>query len=278
MIVVTGAKGLLGSEIMRFLQKNGIASVGLSREELDFRNENATDRLFDEIKPDIVIHCGAYSKVDKAQDNLNDCYEDNVQGTKNVVQACKRLDSILVFISTDYVFDGMKDGCYTETDEKNPLSVYGKTKSEAEEIVRKYLDKYYIIRTSWLFGFGGKNFVDTIIELTNDKKQISVVSDQIGSPTYTEDLTKKIFEVVKKCDYGIYHVTNSGACSWAEFARLIVSELGSKCEIKDIDTQTYGAKAPRPYNSRLCGEKLRANGIRELPSWEDAVKRYLKAK
>lgn len=275
MIAVTGASGLLGSEMMRYLDENNISAIGLTRTELDFTDRERTQALFGKIKPELIIHCGAYSKVDMAEEERQECFDVNVNGVENVVDACLEFGSELVYISTDYVFDGLKQGYYIEDDLKNPLSVYGKSKAEAEDKIIAKLDKYYIIRTSWLFGKGGRNFVDTIISLSKKNDEINVVFDQIGSPTYTVDLTKAIFEILKKHNFGIYNVTNSGECSWADFAEKIIDLAGNKCSVKRINTKGLGAKALRPINSKLSKEKFKSLGIEALPHWNDALERYI---
>ena len=227
------------------------------------------------LKPECVIHCAAYTAVDKAEDEEEICSKVNVYGTENIAKACKKIDAKMIYISTDYVFDGQGDTPFEIDGNIKPLSVYGKTKYEGELKVKEILDKYFIVRISWVFGVNGNNFIKTMIRLGKEKESLNVVCDQIGSPTYTFDLAPLLCDMAVSEKYGVYHATNEGFCSWAEFATEIMKKANLKCKINPIPTSEYPTKAVRPFNSRLSKKSLVDGGFELLPSWEDALDRYL---
>jgi dTDP-4-dehydrorhamnose reductase len=274
-LLVTGSNGQLGSEIIAYSKKAGIPSFGASRQDFDITDRIAVMNFISEYKPDAVIHCASYTAVDRAEDEEELCRRVNVLGTENVARACRICHAKMMYISTDYVFDGTKKGIYETDDATNPLSVYGRSKADGEMEVQNILKRFFIVRTSWLFGNNGDNFVNTIQRLCKHRTQVSVVNDQIGSPTYSKDLAPLLVQMISSDKYGIYHATNEGFCSWAEFAEKINSILGQKCRINRIRSEDYPSKAVRPKNSCLSKEKLVLNGFLKLPPWQDALKRFL---
>ncbi len=272
-ILITGTSGQLGHDVREALNNMNHDILAPTHEEMDITDYKSVSSFFDINKPDVVIHCAAYTAVDKAEVEENLCRKVNVEGTKNIVENCKK-DALLIYISTDYVFDGEKDGLWLPTDQTNPINVYGTSKRDGEKIVLG-LDRYFIIRTSWVFGINGNNFVKTMLRLSNDKDTINVVCDQIGSPTYTKDLANLIIEMIMSNNYGIYHAHNEGFCSWAEFAEEIFIQTHKKTIVNPITTDKYPVKAKRPKNSKLSTETLITNGFDLLPDWKNALSRYL---
>lgn len=270
-VLVTGANGQLGYDVIKQLNSVGIDYLGTDRESLDITNKEQVTRVISDYNPDAVIHCAAYTAVDKAEDEKDLCYSVNVLGTKYVAEACKEIDAKMVYISTDYVFDGEGDEPFGVTDKPNPINYYGQTKYEGEVEVQKILDKCFVVRISWVFGCNGNNFVKTMLRLGKERDEISVVADQIGSPTYTYDLAKLLIEVIRTDKFGVYHVTNEGYCSWYEFACEIFKQAGVTVKVNPIKTEDYPTKARRPKNSRLYKSPLI-----ELENWEDALNHYLK--
>jgi dTDP-4-dehydrorhamnose reductase len=226
-------------------------------------------------KPNIIIHCAAYTAVDNAEENQDLCFDVNVNGTRYLVEAAKKNQAKFVYISTDYIFSGDKVGKYEINDIPNPKSVYGKSKYFGELETLKY-HKHFIIRISWVFGINGKNFVKTMLRIAKERDSISVVTDQIGSPTYTKDLSKLIVDMIETDNFGIYHATNEGICSWYEFANEIFKLSNIKIDLKPIKSFEFPTKAKRPMNSSLSKRSLIENGFKPLPSWQDSLKRYLK--
>ncbi len=274
-VLVTGVKGQLGYDVVKRLSELNIEAKGVDIDDFDLTDENAVMNGIESYSPDAIIHCAAYTAVDKAEDDKELCYNVNVIGTRNVALAAKKLDAKMIYISTDYVFEGTGTEFYEPDREKAPQSVYGETKSLGEDEVTKLLEKYFIVRISWVFGINGKNFVKTMLRLGDEKEELNVVSDQIGSPTYTFDLAILLCDMIQSDKYGIYHATNEGICSWAEFAEEIM-KLGNKnTKINYITSDQYPAKAKRPFNSRMSKDKLEENGFNRLPSWQDALKRYV---
>ena len=277
MILVTGANGQLGYDVIKELNKRNLKCIGTNRNELDITKEDKVLEYIYKLKPDCVIHCAAYTAVDKAEDEIEICEKVNVYGTENIAKACKKVGAKIIYISTDYVFDGKGDIPFEVDSKKEPLSVYGRTKYEGELKVKEILSKYFIVRISWVFGKNGNNFVKTMIRLGKEKDYLNVVSDQIGSPTYTADLAPLLCDMASSDKYGVYHATNEGYCSWAEFASEIMNKSGFKCKIKPVLTRDYMAtKAVRPLNSRLSKKSIIENGFNLLPIWNDALERYLK--
>ncbi|MDR2591030.1 MAG: dTDP-4-dehydrorhamnose reductase [Oscillospiraceae bacterium] len=283
MIVVTGAAGQLGTDVINELEKRNIPHIGIDIADVDITDEakirNYLMEINDKFDVQAVIHCAAYTAVDKAEDEPELCYKVNVVGTENIVMICQDIGAEMIYISTDYVFDGKGDVPYEVDSTKEPMSVYGKSKLVGEEVVIKSLEKYYIVRISWVFGNTGNNFVKTMLKLSETKDEINVVADQIGSPTYTIDLAKLLCDIVLSEKYGVYHATNEGYCSWAEFATEImrVSNASARCKINPITTEEFPTKAVRPKNSRLSKSSLNIAGFKRLPTWQDALERMIKS-
>lgn len=274
-VLVTGVRGQLGHDVVNELEKRGVETVGVDIQEMDITDSASVDRVMKEAAPDAVIHCAAYTAVDAAEENEELCRRVNAEGTRNIAIVCKELDIRIIYISTDYVFDGEGERFWEPDDERAPKSVYGQTKYEGELAVQELLDKYFIVRIAWVFGINGKNFVKTMLNLSKNHDTVRVVDDQFGSPTYTYDLARLLADMVQTDKYGVYHATNEGVCSWYEFACAIFREAGIKMDVQPVSTQEYGAKAARPANSRMSKEKLTENGFERLPSWQDALRRYI---
>ncbi len=276
-ILVTGVKGQLGHDIVKECQKRNIEAVGVDVDEMDITNAKQVDKVIKKNKYDAVVHCAAWTAVDKAEDEIDACTKVNVVGTKNIVKVCKELDIPLMYFSTDYVFDGQGESEWKEYDERHPLNVYGQTKYEGELAVQT-LNRYFIVRIAWVFGVNGNNFIKTMLRLGKAHGAVSVVNDQIGSPTYTYDLAKLCVQMIQTNKYGIYHATNEGLCSWYEFACEIFKQAGMNVEVTPVDSTKFPAKAKRPNNSRMSKTMLDKNGFDRLPTWQDALSRYLKEK
>ena len=275
-VLVTGAKGQLGTDLMNELAKRGIEGIGVDVEEMDITDAEACRRVIKASGADAVIHCAAYTAVDAAEDNVDLCRRINGEGTRNVAQACKEADTKLMYISTDYVFDGQGTRPWEPDDERHPLNVYGQTKYEGELAVEELSDKYFIVRIAWVFGVAGKNFIKTMLRLGKERGAVSVVDDQIGSPTYTYDLARLLVDMIQTDKYGRYHATNEGLCSWYEFAKEIFRQAGMDVPVTPVSSDAFPAKATRPSNSRLNKDKLSENGFERLPAWQDALGRFLK--
>lgn len=286
-VLVTGVKGQLGYDTVNELEKRGHSAVGVDIEEMDITNAEEVNRVIKEVNHDAVIHCAAWTAVDAAEDeeNIPKVRAVNAKGTENIAKVCRELDIKMIYISTDYVFNGQGTH-FWEPDERDfaPLNVYGQTKYEGECAVKENLDKYFIVRIAWVFGKNGKNFIKTMLNLGKTHKELRVVNDQIGSPTYTYDLAKLLADMVETEKYGIYHATNEGICSWYDFACEIfkqAAEMGrdeyNDVKVIPVTTAEYGeSKAKRPFNSRMSKEKLTEMGFEKLPDWKDALKRYLR--
>ena len=281
MILVTGAAGQLGTDVVKELKKRSIENKGTdivadsNVVALDITDEKAVREYLTANKPKTIIHCAAYTAVDKAEDEPELCHKVNAEGTENIARICKEIDAEMIYISTDYVFDGKGDLPYETDALKAPISTYGKSKLAGEEAVLKYLEKYYIVRISWVFGESGSNFVKTMLKLAETRDELNVVSDQIGSPTYTPDLAILLCDMAQSKKHGIYHATNEGFCSWAELATEIMQQSENQCKINPITTEQYPTKATRPKNSRLSKTSLDQAGFSRLPAWQDALKRFL---
>ncbi|HAQ39733.1 MAG TPA: dTDP-4-dehydrorhamnose 3,5-epimerase [Clostridiales bacterium] len=273
--LVTGVNGQLGHDVAKKLRELNLEVTAVGRNEFDLTDKEQIKNYITEAKPDVIIHCAAYTTVDKAEDERELCYRVNVEGTKNIAEAAKEINAKLVYISTDYVFDGEGTEPFSEGAEPNPINYYGYTKELGEQIVKKSIDRYFIVRTSWVYGINGNNFVKTMLELAETKDDISVVADQIGAPTYTVDLAKFIVNLVQTNHYGTYHGVNEGYCSWYEFAKTIFEKANINVKLKPIETSKYPTKAKRPKNSRLFKGNTDAAGIARLPNWEDALDRFL---
>ena len=277
-VLVTGVKGQLGHDVMNELALRGIEGSGVDVEEMDITDRTACETVISQEKPDAVIHCAAYTAVDAAEDNVELCRKVNADGTRNIAKVCRELDIKMMYISTDYVFNGGGERPWEPDDHREPLNVYGLTKYEGEIAVEQNVQKYFIVRIAWVFGVNGKNFIKTMLRLGKEKGAVSVVNDQIGSPTYTYDLARLLVDMIQTDKYGRYHATNEGLCSWYEFACEIFRQAGmDEVKVTPVDSDGFPAKAKRPSNSRMSKEKLTENGFERLPSWQNALERYLKA-
>ena len=274
-VFVTGVKGQLGHDVMNELEKRGHEAIGVDIDEMDITDEESVNRVIREAAPEAVIHCAAYTAVDAAEDNPELCRKVNAYGTENIARVCKELDIKMMYISTDYVFNGQGTRPWEPDDVREPLNVYGLTKYEGELAVEENVSKYFTIRIAWVFGVNGKNFIKTMLNLGKTHDRITVVDDQIGSPTYTYDLARLLVDMIVTEKYGRYHATNEGLCSWYEFACEIFKQAGMNVEVVPVTSDEYPAKAKRPNNSRMSKDKLEENGFERLPSWQDALKRYL---
>ena len=275
-VLVTGVKGQLGYDVVRELEKRQIEAVGVDVEEMDITDAAQVETVIRNVNPDAVIHCAAYTAVDAAEDNEELCRRVNAQGTENVAKVCQEMDLKMMYISTDYVFDGQGTRPWEPDDERDPLNVYGQTKYEGELAVEKYVEKFFIVRIAWVFGVNGKNFIKTMLNLGKTHDKLTVVNDQTGSPTYTYDLARLLADMIQTDKYGRYHATNEGICTWYEFACEIFRQAGMDVEVAPVTSDEYPAKAKRPANIRMSKKKLDENGFERLPSWQDALKRYLK--
>ena len=276
-VLVTGVKGQLGYDVVGELTKRGITSIGVDIDEMDITDPESVKSVITEAAPDAVIHCAAYTAVDAAEDNVDLCRRVNRDGTQNIANVCKALDCKMVYISTDYVFDGEGTRPWEPDDKQTPLNVYGQTKYEGELAVMNTLSKYFIVRIAWVFGINGKNFVKTMLNLAKTHDKLTVVNDQTGSPTYTYDLARLLVDMVLTDKYGIYHATNEGFVTWYEFACEIFKTAGVDIEVLPVPSSEYPTKAKRPSNSRMSKDKLKENGFEPLPTWQDALKRYIEA-
>ncbi|HDR4725066.1 dTDP-4-dehydrorhamnose reductase [Bacillus cereus group sp. Sample62] len=274
-ILVTGYNGQLGYDVVKRGEKQGLEMQGIGIEDLDITNEAAVYEFVDKVKPDAIIHCAAYTAVDKSEDDKELCWNVNVEGTKYLATAAKKVNAKFVYISTDYVFDGEGTHAFVETDAPNPVGYYGLTKHEGEKVVRSLIDNNFIVRISWVFGINGNNFIKTMLRLGETRNELNVVGDQIGSPTYTYDLARLLVDMVVTEKYGTYHATNEGFCSWAEFAQEIFEIAGQDVKVNSITTEEYPTRAVRPKNSRMSKQKLIDNGFEPLQDWKKATKHYI---
>ena len=278
-ILVTGVKGQLGHDVVNEMVKRGLEPVGVDLEEMDITDAGACRKVITESKVDAVIHCAAYTAVDAAEDNVDVCRKVNADGTRNIAEVCRDLDIKMMYISTDYVFDGDKNGAYFPEDRVCPVSVYGESKELGEQFVRAATARHFIVRISWVFGVHGNNFVKTMLRLAETRDTLNVVCDQVGSPTYTADLAVLLCNMFGTEEYGTYHATNADICSWYEFACEIFRQAGKNVKVVPVTTQEYLRMVPqqarRPKNSVLAQDKLSKNGFALLPEWKDALKRFL---
>ena len=278
-VLVTGAKGQLGSDLICELSKRNIESVGIDIEDLDITDAAATKKVIEDIsnktKLDAIIHCAAYTAVDAAEDNEALVTKINAEGTKNIAEVAKTLDVAMMYISTDYVFDGEGKRPWEPDDKRAPLNVYGMAKYKGELYVEELVKKYFIVRISWVFGLHGNNFIKTMLRLGKERGAVSVVNDQIGSPTYTPDLSRLLADMIVTDKYGRYHATNEGLCSWYDFAVEIFKQANLDVAVTPVSSDAFPVKAKRPHNSRMDKSKLTENGFKLLPTWQDALGRYL---
>lgn len=275
-VLVTGVKGQLGYDVVKELEKRGHQPIGVDREEMDLMNNEAIRNFIMQVKPEAIIHCAAYTAVDKAEEEVEVCYQINAEAVKVIAECAKELEIKLIYISTDYVFDGTKEGEYVETDTPNPINVYGASKLKGEQYVQSLLTDYYIVRISWVFGVNGNNFIKTMRRLGTERDELNIIHDQVGSPTYTADLAPLLVEMIETDKYGIYHATNEGTCTWYEFANEIFKQSGIDVKTNPITTNQYPTAAKRPMNSRMSKAKLVESDFKLLPTWEKALQEYLK--
>ncbi|SDA30829.1 dTDP-4-dehydrorhamnose reductase [Ruminococcus sp. YE71] len=288
-VFVTGVGGQLGYDVVNELKKRGHTAIGsdiidsnsADYIKLDIIDKEAVTKAITDVKPDAVIHCAAWTAVDAAEDEENQpkVFAINADGTRNIAEACNVVDAKMIYISTDYVFDGQGERPW-QPDDKNyaPLCVYGKSKLEGELAVVETLEKYYIVRIAWVFGVNGKNFIKTMLNVGKKYPEVKVVNDQIGTPTYTYDLARLLVDMAETDKYGYYHATNEGGyISWYDFTCEIFKQAGYDTKVTPVTTAEYGlSKASRPFNSRLDKSKLKTNGFEPLPTWQEALSRYLK--
>lgn len=276
-VLVTGANGQLGFDLIKELVKKKIEVIPLDVKEMDLTDKESVNKVLGfhaKNGLDAIIHCAAYTAVDKAEDESNLTYKVNVLGTSYISDICKKYNITLMYISTDYVFDGQHSGFIKEDALENPINIYGMTKHMGELLV-KQVEKFFIVRISWVFGINGNNFIKTMLNLAKSKKELSIIDDQVGSPTYTKDLSVLLSTMIQTKKYGIYHATNEGVCSWYEFAKEIFKKSNIDITINRISSDEYITKAKRPKNSKMSKDKLVENGFKLLPDWKDALDRYL---
>lgn len=280
-VLVTGVKGQLGYDVVGELTKRGHEAVGVDIDEMDITNAEAVGNVIGEAAPDAVIHCAAWTAVDAAEDeeNIPKVRAVNVDGTRNIAEICKKLNCKMIYISTDYVFNGQgSEPWQPDCKDYAPLNVYGQSKLDGEIAVSELIEKFFIVRIAWVFGKNGANFIKTMLNIGKKYPELKVVYDQIGTPTYTYDLARLLVDMVETEKYGYYHATNEGGyISWYDFACEIFRQAGYDTKVNPVTTEEYGiSKAARPFNSRLDKSKLIENGFEPLPSWQDALARYLK--
>lgn len=278
-VLVTGVKGQLGYDVVNELTKRGHEAIGVDIAEMDITDKSSVDTVISRVQPEAVIHCAAWTAVDAAEDNEDKVRAVNATGTQYIADACKKIDAKMMYISTDYVFDGQGTTPWQpDCKDYKPLNVYGQTKLEGELAVANTLDKYFIVRIAWVFGVNGKNFIKTMLNVGKTHDTVRVVNDQIGTPTYTYDLARLLVDMIETDKYGYYHATNEGGyISWYDFTKEIYRQAGYTTKVIPVTTEEYGlSKAARPFNSRLDKSKLVENGFKPLPTWQDALARYLK--
>lgn len=280
-VLVTGVKGQLGYDVVNELTKRGDTAIGVDIDEMDITDKHSVQMVIEKTKPDAVIHCAAWTAVDLAEDEdkIAMVRAVNTDGTRNIAEICKKLNCKMMYISTDYVFNGQgKEPWKPDCKDYEPLNVYGQTKLGGELAVANLLEKYFIVRIAWVFGVNGNNFIKTMLNVGKKYDELTVVNDQIGTPTYTYDLARLLVDMIETEKYGYYHATNEGGyISWYDFACEIFKQAGYNTKVKPVTTEEYGiSKAKRPFNSRLDKSKLIENGFKPLPTWQDALSRYLK--
>ncbi len=273
-VLVTGAAGQLGQDVMTALAARGHEAVGIDRAEADITDEAQVTEVITAAKPDAVIHCAAYTAVDRAEEETALCTRINVDGTRFIARAAQRCGAKLVYISTDYVFDGGGDTPFLPTDATGPLNVYGQTKLQGEKAARAECARTFVVRTSWVFGAHGNNFVKTMRRLGTERETVSVVCDEVGAPTYTPDLAALLCEMIESEAYGTYHATNEGVCARNELAQAVMETFGLSCRVEPITGDQYPTAAARPHNSRLSKDCLEQAGFSRLPDWKNALARY----
>lgn len=275
-VLVTGYNGQLGYDVVKQLESRQIQCYGVDMADFDITDRARTTEYIENYNPDAVVHCAAYTAVDNAENNEELCRKINVDGTENIAIACKKIGAKMLYVSTDYVYGGAGESPFDPTDPTDPKSVYGQTKLDGENAMKKHVEKFFVVRTSWVFGINGKNFVKTMLNLGEKLDEIKVVADQVGSPTYTPDLAVLICDLIETEHYGTYHGTNENYCSWADFASEIMKKGKRNCKVIPIPTSEYPSKAQRPLNSRLSKKCLDDIKIKRLPTWQDALSRFFK--
>ncbi|WP_413307076.1 dTDP-4-dehydrorhamnose reductase [Bacillus sp. 1P10SD] len=274
-VVVTGAAGQLGQDVVLELARRNHEAIGTDRQKLDITNEADVFSFISEVKPDIIIHCAAYTNVDAAEENEEIAYQINASGAAYLARASQRVGAKMLYVSTDYVFDGTATEPYEVDEQTKPLGAYGRTKLAGEELLQKHLKEYFIVRTAWVFGAHGNNFVKTMLRLGEERDEVGVVHDQVGSPTYTVDLARFMVELMETDKYGIYHATNTGVCSWYEFAVEIFKQAGLNVTVKPLTSDQFPRPAKRPQYSVLSKKKIVENGLTPLRNWKEALSAYL---
>ena len=281
-ILVTGITGQLGYDVMREIKKRNaestsenIEAIGATRAEMPLDKPERMSDFIKSVRPEVIIHCAAYTAVDKEEDELELCETINARATSEIAKAAKEIGAKLIYISTDYVFPGDGERFYEVDDVTSPKNVYGKSKLYGERAVREALSKHFIVRISWVFGVNGKNFILTMMNLSKTHESLTVVDDQIGSPTYTRDLAPLLLDMAETEKYGTYHATNEGVCSWYELAKEVFRVSGANVAVTPVPSTEYKTRAVRPHNSRLSKRSLDDAGFHRLPDWHDAVRRYL---
>ena len=273
-VLVTGYTGQLGYDVVKELKHRNIECIGTTRKDFSLTDTEKMKSFVENYRPDAIIHCAAYTAVDKAEDEPELCQAVNTDATRELAKICRDINAKMIYISTDYVFPGDGDNFYEPEDEKAPQNVYGQTKLDGEKAVQEILDKYFIVRISWVFGANGRNFIKTMLNLAKTHDRLTVVNDQIGSPTYTVDLAKLLCDMVQTDKYG-YHATNEGICSWYDFACEIFKQADIKIDVEPVPSTAFPTKAIRPHNSRMSKKCLDEAGFNRLPAWQDALVRYL---
>ncbi|MFJ5713981.1 dTDP-4-dehydrorhamnose reductase [Neobacillus sp. NPDC093127] len=274
-VLVTGAEGQLGSDLVSFLTLSGYQVFGMGKSELDITNEDEVNRIVALIKPNIIIHCAAYTQVDQAEFEQDLAFLINGIGTRNIAIAAENIHAKLVYLSTDYVFDGSSTTPYHEFSPVSPINIYGSSKLAGEHFVRGFHSKFFIVRTSWIFGVHGNNFVKTMLKLAKGTEPLTVVHDQVGCPTYTMDLVNCIVKLMETSKFGVYHVSNTGSCSWFEFAKEVFQQSNILTTIKPCTTEEFPRPARRPKYSVLDHMGLRINQFAAMPHWKNALNRCL---
>ncbi|MEH7253895.1 dTDP-4-dehydrorhamnose reductase [Neobacillus niacini] len=274
-VVVTGAAGQLGQDVLKELQRKSHESFGVDRSQLDITSEEGVQAYIENIKPDVILHCAAYTNVDAAETDEETAYLVNAEGTEYLAKAAKRVGASMLYVSTDYVFDGSATEPYEVEEPTKPIGAYGRTKLAGEQLLQKHLEAFFVVRTAWVFGVHGNNFVKTMIRLGKDRGEVGVVHDQVGSPTYTVDLARFMVELMETDKYGIYHVTNNGICSWYEFAVEIFKQAGLGVKVNPLTTDQFPRPAARPKYSVLSKKKIIEQGLTPLRDWKEALSAYL---
>lgn len=274
-VLVTGANGQLGADVVRLFAEKGHRVIGTGRSGLDITDEKRCRDIITELQPESIIHCAAYTAVDNAETDQDNAYLVNAIGTRNIAAAAEHVKAKICYISTDYVFDGNSSSPYYEYDNTNPLTVYGKSKRAGEQLVQSLCSRWFIVRTSWVYGASGNNFVKTMLKLGAERDSLQVVNDQWGSPTYTSDLSLFLEELIATDKYGIYHASNMGTCTWYEFAKAIFEEARMAVKVAPCTTEQFPRPAPRPRYSAMEPMAIRVNGFTPIRHWREALRDFL---